>query len=103
MPVTMTIKGKTISLAFAFNGNAREMKGELNLDDAAKPHKTIDFVKFTRPDGEDAPANLGIYTLEGDKFTVCSGGPSNKRPTEMKQGDMGQPTLLVFTKKPAGK
>ncbi len=103
VPVTMKIKEKTISLAFELNGDAREIKGELKLDDSAKPHKTIDFIKFTRPDGEDAPANLGIYTLEGDKFTVCSGGPGKERPTEMKAADMGQPTILVFTKKPAAK
>jgi uncharacterized protein (TIGR03067 family) len=103
VPVLLKIKGNTVSLAFEVNGDSREMKGEVKIDDAAKPHKTIDWVKFTRPDGEDAPANLGIYTLEGDKFTVCSGGPGKERPTEMKAADMGQPSLLVFTKKPAAK
>lgn len=103
VPVTVKIQGKTVSLAFAINGEDREMKGELKLDDTAKPHKTIDWVKFIRPDGEEAPANLGIYTLDGDKWTVCSGGPGKERPTEIKAGEGGPPTLIVFTKKPAVK
>ena len=103
VPVTVKIAGKTVSLAFAINGEDREMKGELKLDDAARPHKTIDWVKFVRPDGEEAPANLGIYTLDGDKWTVCSGGPGNERPSEMKAGEGGPPNLIVFTKKPAAK
>jgi uncharacterized protein (TIGR03067 family) len=102
IPVTLTVKGRSVTLNFTTpQGEERTLKGEIVLNEAAKP-KAIDWVKFTRPDGEEVPPNLGIYTLEGDEFTVCSGGPNNERPTEFKAGEGGPPQLVVFTRKGAG-
>jgi uncharacterized protein (TIGR03067 family) len=99
IPVKLIVKDKTVEVSFTTpNGDDRSMKGEFVLNETAKP-KTIDFVKFLRPDGEEAPANLGIYTIEADSFTVCSGGPGNERPTEFKAGEGGPPNILVFTRK----
>lgn len=100
IPITLTVKNKAVTFAItAPDGTEHELKGEVVIDDQAKPHKTVDWVKFNRPDGEGAPANLGIYTLKGDTFTVCNGGPGNERPTEFKAGEGGPPNLIVLTKK----
>src|SRR5262249_23659372 len=101
IPMTMAVKGRAVTLQFTTpNGDERTMKGEIAVDEQTKPHKTIDWVKFNRPDGWEAPANLSIYTLEGDTFTVCYGGPGNERPTEFKAGEGGPPVLVAFTRKP---
>jgi uncharacterized protein (TIGR03067 family) len=102
IPVTLAVKGRSVTVTFTTpQGEERTMKGEIVLNEAAKP-KAIDWVKFTRPDGEEAPPNLGIYTLEGDEFTICNGGLNNERPTEFKAGEGGPPQLFVFTRKGAG-
>jgi uncharacterized protein (TIGR03067 family) len=102
IPLTMTVKDKKVSFTFTTpDGEERELKGEFLLDESAKPHKSIDWVKFARPDGEAAPTNFGIYAFEGnDTLKVCNGGPGNERPTEFKAGEGGPPNLFVLTRKP---
>jgi uncharacterized protein (TIGR03067 family) len=81
-------------------GRRVELKGKVKLGEAARPHKTIDWVRFTRPNGEDAPENLGLYEFtDADTLRVCNGGPGNERPTEFKAGDDGPPNLLVLKRK----
>ena len=103
VPVTLVFKESTVSLIITFNGEDRTFKGEVKLDEAAKPQKTIDWINFKGVNGDDTPPNLGIYKIDADKFTVCSGGPGNPRPTEYKGSDEGPPNLTTFTKKPAAK
>ena len=78
-----------------------ESKGEIKIDEAAKPEKTLDWVNFTTKTGDKAPVNLGIYELNGDAITICNGGPGNERPTEFKAGEGGQPQLFVLNRKTA--
>ena len=99
--VVLTIKGNSAVLAFTRDGQSIESKGEIKIDEKAKPHKTLDWIHFTTPTGDTAPANLGIYKLSGDSITVCNGGPGNERPTEFKAGDGGQPQLFVLNRKTA--
>ena len=81
------------------DGQAFEIKGEIKLDEEAKPHKTIDYVNFKGPDGNDFPDNLGIYAFDGDdKVKLCSGGPGQDRPTEFKTGE-GPGTTITMTRK----
>lgn len=97
VPIRLTFKGKAVTLAVTLDGKDFEVKGEIELDDAAKPHKTIDWVKFVGPQGDEAPANLGIYEFEdADTVKVCNGGPGNERPAEFKAGEQGPPNLLVL-------
>ena len=98
IPVVFDIKGKKVVIDGEFNGQAFSLEGELKLDEKATPNKTIDWTKFTGPNGDDIPDNKGIYRIEGDKVTICSGGPGNDRPTEFKAGDEGGPTLSTLTK-----
>lgn len=88
---TVTLSGTTP------NGENFELKGELKLDDQAKPNKTIDWVNFVGPQGNEVPANLGIYTFEdADTIKICSGGPGKERPTEFKSGDEGSPRTIIL-------
>jgi uncharacterized protein (TIGR03067 family) len=98
IPLVMELKGKAVTLALTIpQGQDLELKGQVKLDDKAKP-KTWDWIKFTRPDGEDAPDNLALYELDGDTLKICSGGPGNARPTEFKAGDGGPPQIVTLTR-----
>src|SRR4051812_2810414 len=100
IPMTVTIKGTTASMTIASpDGQEHESKGEIKIDELARPFKTLDWVKFTRPDGEAAPENLGIYNLEGDSIPICNGGPGRDRPTEFRAGVGGPPQLFVLNRK----
>jgi uncharacterized protein (TIGR03067 family) len=100
--VVLTIKGNGAVLAFTrADGQSLESKGEIKIDETAKPQKTLDWVKFTTPAGDTAPANLGIYKLNADSITICNGGPGNERPAEFKAGEGGQPQLFVLNRKTA--
>lgn len=99
--IVMTFEGGDVNLSMTRNGEERSAKGKVELDEAAKPHKAITFKGFVRQDGSEVPENLGIYVFEGDDtIKVCAGGPGNDRPTEMKAGEGGPPTLFTLTRKP---
>lgn len=94
IPIVVEIKGKNVTVSFSNQqGEKVDIKGEVKLDENASP-KTCDWVNFTEPDGTAADPNLGIYTLDGDNFTVCNGGPNRPRPTEFKDGEGGAPHLI---------
>src|SRR4051794_27951579 len=100
VPMTVTIKGTAASMTIATaDGQEHESKGEIRIDEDARPFKTLDWVKFTKPDGEPAPENLGIYKFEGDSITICNGGPGRDRPSEFRAGVGGPPQLLVLNRK----
>ncbi len=99
VPLTLAIKGSAVTLKFTGrDGQERDLKGEIKIDETAKPHKTLNWTNFTRPDGEAAPENLALYELDGKTLTICSGGPGNARPTELKAGEGGPPNLIVLKK-----
>jgi uncharacterized protein (TIGR03067 family) len=52
--------------------------GELFILDETSNPKRIDF------DDGHTPRILGIYKLEDNRLTVCTGGPGEARPTEFK-------------------
>lgn len=99
--IVVKFDGKAVNLKVTTpEGQDIELKGEFALDDAAKPHKTITWTKFTSPTGEDVPDNLGIYSVEDDDTVkTCSGGPGNARPTGFKPGEGGQQTILLKREK----
>lgn len=95
IPIIFEFKDKSFSIHVTFNGEEATLTGDIKIDDTKSP-KEIDFLNFTGPGGESIGDNLGIYKLEGDELTSCSGGPGNDRPTEFKAGDGGAPNLTVF-------
>ncbi len=105
VPIVLTIQGKAVTLKITGpDGQEYNSKGEIKVDESAKPFKTIDWVKFTRPDGEEAPENLALYEfLDADTVRLCSGGPGNERPTEFKAGDGGPPNILELKRTPTPK
>ena len=98
LKITILFTGAKIEATFApQDGEERTAKGEVVVNDAATP-KTIDFVNFVGPNGNEIEPNLAIYTLEADQLTVCAGGPGKERPTEFKDGDGGMHSLLIFNR-----
>jgi uncharacterized protein (TIGR03067 family) len=99
IPITLEVQKQKVTITGKRpSGDDFTLKGELKLDEKASP-RTIDWVKFVGPQGNEAPENLGIYKLSDDTFTICSGGPGNGRPSEFKKGDDGPPQLVTFTRK----
>ncbi len=95
--IRLTVKGDAMTAKWSKDGSELELKGKFKLNESATP-KTIDFVGFKRPDGEDMPDNPGIYAIDGESITICAGGGGNARPTEFKAGEGGQPTLFTLEK-----
>jgi uncharacterized protein (TIGR03067 family) len=63
--------------------------------DATKKPRTIDV----RKDGDDkAPAVLGIYEFDGDKYKVCIAAPGKDRPTEFTSKEGSGHTLSVWVR-----
>jgi uncharacterized protein (TIGR03067 family) len=102
IPMVVTIKGTDVTMTMtAPDGQAHESKGRIKIDEDAKPYKTLDWLDFTTREGKPAPANLGIYKLEGGSITICNGGPGNERPAEFRAGEKGSPQLIVLNRKTA--
>jgi len=89
--VTFVIKDDKYSIKA--EGNEVET-GTIKLDPDKKP-KTIDF-DITAGD-DKGKKQLGIYTLDGDKFTFCMAHPgATERPTKMESTKNSQTVLSVL-------
>jgi uncharacterized protein (TIGR03067 family) len=76
--------------------------GELKIDEAASP-RSLDWVKFSGPDGTQFPEIQAIYEFRGESLRVCNGGPNNGRPTAFADGDGALSGVVVFERPAPGK
>ena len=73
-----------------------EETGTVKVDPSKKP-KTIEFDITSGKD--KGKKQLGIYTLEGDNFTLCMGMPGeDQRPTKLESAK-GSKTVLAVMKR----
>jgi uncharacterized protein (TIGR03067 family) len=100
--VTIEVKGNDVSATITpKRGPKVKANGELQLDEKASP-RSLDWVKFSTPDGIEVPRLLSIYRLEGDRLIVRSGGFNDVRPKVFEAGGEGIWTdVMVFTKQVA--
>jgi uncharacterized protein (TIGR03067 family) len=97
--VSLEVKGNEVSATITpKRGPKLKANGELQLDEGASP-RSLDWVKFSTPDGIELPKLLSIYRLEGDRLVVRSGGFNDARPKAFEAGGEGVWTeVLVFTR-----
>ena len=97
--VALEVKGHEVSATISpKRGPKLKANGELQLDETATPH-SLDWVKFSTPDGIEVPRLQSIYRLEGDRLIVRSGGFNDERPKAFEKGGEGAWTdVLVFTR-----
>ena len=97
--VSLEVKGNEVSATITPKlGPKVKANGELQLDESASP-RSLDWVKFSTPDGIEVPKLLSIYRLEGDRLIVRSGGFNDARPKAFEAGGEGIWTdVLVFTR-----
>lgn len=95
--LTMVVQGSKSTIRVpAADGGDIKMEAEIKLDETASPRKWDSLKR--KIDGEDFPDGAAIYKLDGDRLTVCGGGPGLPRPVEFQASDDGQVTLVVFTR-----
>ncbi len=97
---TVNIKGDVCSFDNILpNGEKIGFTSKINVNDQAKPHKTIDHTDINRYGGSgNGPAQiLGIYEFVDDNtIKICNG--FDERPSEFKNGD-GRPPILFTLKR----
>ena len=94
--VILTIQGRQVDVAHQHAQGIRlQAQGEVKLDETTSPRK-VDWIKFTSADQQEFPQIPGIYKLDGDTFTVCTGGMNGSRPREFKPGDGVFSEVVVF-------
>jgi uncharacterized protein (TIGR03067 family) len=98
--VTLHVHGHHVDAAFTTpRGLKIKVRGEVKLDDSTAPRR-IDWIKFTSADQQEFPPIAGIYKLDQNRFTVCTGGLNGPRPSEFKAGDGVLTEVVVFERDP---
>ena len=75
------------------NGNVGSSVCDFSLRPAAVPRQ----IEWVVPDSKKEDArSIGIYRLEKDKLTICTGSSADKRPTEFKLAPDEPQTLIAL-------
>ncbi len=90
VPVTYTFQRDAVTIQFSLPGaNARSitLHGKVHLDEAATPHKFVDWLALTDPTGKTLPDQPGLYAFVGDDtLKICNGRAGQPRPTTLPDG-----------------
>jgi uncharacterized protein (TIGR03067 family) len=94
--VDLEVKGRCVNVFIASpQGFDFQAQGEMKLDETTSP-RSLDWVNFSGPDQQRYPQIPSVYKIEGDTFTVCTGGFHGSRPSEFKPGDGVLTDVVVF-------
>jgi hypothetical protein len=66
-----------------------------SVDESASP-RALDWVDLNTSDGIEVPDHEAIHGLEGDRFTLRSGGFNDARPRDFEAGDGIWANVFVF-------
>jgi uncharacterized protein (TIGR03067 family) len=98
--VLLEIKGRQATASIKTpHGMRLLLEGEIKLDESTSPRQ-LDWINFTGADQQEFPPLLAIYSVAGDRFTVCNGGMNGARPTKFKAGDGILAEVVVFERVP---
>jgi len=86
----LNVAKNTLTLISVRNGKERKEPINMKLDSSKSP-KQIDLV-----DKEGKAKNIGIYKIEGKKFTLCFTRASEPRPTQFASKEGSKTFLMVF-------
>jgi uncharacterized protein (TIGR03067 family) len=94
--VALEIRGSQVDATITTKlGLKVKASGAIRVNESTSP-RSLDWVGFKTPDGQDVPDLLAIYRLEGDRFTLRSGGFNDERPTDFEPGEGMWADVLVF-------
>jgi uncharacterized protein (TIGR03067 family) len=94
--VNLSIQGRRVDVDIkTAQGIRLRAQGEVKIDETTAPRK-LDWINFSSADEQEFPQIPGIYKLNGDSFTVCTGGMNGSRPREFKPGDGVLSEVVVF-------
>ena len=98
--VVLTVRGRQVDAAInGPQGIRLQAQGEVKVDETTSPRQ-VDWMNFTSADQQDLPPLAGIYKLDGNTFTVCTGGMNGTRPKEFKPGEGVLSEVVVFRREP---
>ncbi len=94
--VALNFEGRRVDVDIKTPQGIRlQAHGEVKVDESSSPRK-LDWINFSSPDDQEFPQIPGIYKIDGDTFTVCTGGMNGSRPREFKPGDGVLSEVVVF-------
>ncbi|WP_435015465.1 TIGR03067 domain-containing protein [Tundrisphaera sp. TA3] len=94
--VRLDVEGRRVKVKIALPGGlSLAASGELSVDESASP-RSLDWVRFSAPDGSELPEIQGIYEFKDGSLRVCNGGPNNGRPTTFTDGDGPLASVVLF-------
>jgi uncharacterized protein (TIGR03067 family) len=98
VPVSYTFKGDAVTITLTLAGAKSRtvtLRGKIRLDEAATPHKTVDWLALTDSTGKSVPDQPGLYALVGDNMLrICNGRAGLPRPINLPDG----PPTIVLTR-----
>jgi uncharacterized protein (TIGR03067 family) len=94
--VNLSVAGRHVDVDIkTAQGIHLKAQGEVKIDETTSPRK-LDWINFTSADEQEFPQIPGIYKLNGDTLTVCTGGMNGSRPREFKPGDGVLSEVVMF-------